>query len=193
MECFMALRCLSACQNTLDYANDSLVYIPSPGNRIMNQFLSADFIKFTLPLLGAVVAWFVNQWQQRSRDEYLRKEKLYRDLLDALRAFYESPSNAAPSSSTLSLTITQTVQKRQEFLNQLTLAWLYTPDAVIEQAYAFLDTVHANRKPLTTDQEKEVALGNVIAAIRRDLFRPRLMLWQRTKLSGADFRHLRPN
>jgi hypothetical protein len=51
-------------------------------------------------MLGAVVAWLVNQWQQRSRDEYLRKEKLYRDLLDALQGFYESPPRSLAISST---------------------------------------------------------------------------------------------
>lgn len=57
----------------------------------MNEFFSLDLVKFTLPLLGAVIAWLVNQWQQRARDEYLRKEKLYRDLLNALEGFYTAP------------------------------------------------------------------------------------------------------
>jgi hypothetical protein len=139
----------------------------------MNHFLSLNFVTFTVPLLGAVVAWLVNQWQQRSRDEYLRKEKLYRDLLDALQGFYESPTSV-PISSTTILATDQQKTKRQEFLNQLGLAWLYAPDPVIEQAHIFLDTVHAGRQPLATDREKEIALGNVVAAIREDPFRPGL-------------------
>jgi hypothetical protein len=45
---------------------------------------------------------------------------------------------------------------------------------VIKQAHVFLDTVHPGRQPLATDREKEIALGNVVAAIRQDLFRPGL-------------------
>jgi hypothetical protein len=135
----------------------------------MNQFLSLDFVKFTVPLLGAVVAWPVNQWQQRSRDEYLRKEKLYRDLLDALQGFYESPPGTLAISSTAIPVTDAQKTKRQEFLNQLRLAWLYAPDAAIKRAHAFLATVHARRQPLATDREKEIALGNVVAAIRQDL------------------------
>ena len=159
----------------------------------MNDFFSLDFVKFTLPLLGAVVAWLVNQWQQRSRDEYLRKEKLYRDLLDALQGFYESPPNVVPIPGTAALLINQPKAKTQEFLNQLRLAWLYTPDAVIKKANTFLDTVHTARDSPATDREKEIALGNVVAAIRQDLLRPGLMFWQRSKLRGEDFRHVRPS
>jgi hypothetical protein len=126
-------------------------------------------------------------------DEYLRKEKLYRDLLDALQGFYENPATSVQISSMTILVTDQQKTKRQEFLNQLRLAWLYAPDAVIEQAHIFLDTVHSGRQPLATDREKEIALGNVVAAIREDLFRPGLMVWRRSKLKGEDFRHVRPN
>jgi hypothetical protein len=74
---------------------------------------------------------FVNQWQQRSRDEYLGKEKLYRDLLEALQSFYESPARILSIPSTALLSIDQQKTKRQEFFNQLSLAWLYAPDAVM--------------------------------------------------------------
>lgn len=81
----------------------------------------------------------------------------------------------------------------QEFINQLRLAWLYAPDNIIQQSHAVLDTVHTARQPLATDTEKEIALGNVLAAIRQDLFRPGLMVWRRSKLRNEDFRHVRPN
>jgi len=148
-----------------------------------------DFLKITLPFIGAVVAWFVNQWQQRSRDDYLRKEKLYRDLLDAIQGFYTNPSRAVPALTVLPPSSGQT-SGMQAFLDQVRLAWLYSPDEVILSAYAFLDTVNADRLPPSTKPEREIAFGNVIAAVRRDLFRPRFFFWQRTKLMGAQYRHL---
>ena len=59
--------------------------------------------------------------------------------------------------------------------------------------HKFLDTVHTGRQPTATDEEKELALGNVVAAIRGDLIPPRLGLWKRTKLKGVDYYHARPN
>jgi hypothetical protein len=148
-----------------------------------------DFLKITLPLIGAVVAWFVNQWQQRSRDDYLRKEKLYRDLLDAIQGFYDKPSGPVPTSTVLQQSGGRTTGM-QTFLDQARLAWLYSPDEVILSAYTFLDTVNVDRLPPSTKPEREMAFGNVIAAVRGDLFRPRFFFWQRTNLTGAQYRHL---
>jgi hypothetical protein len=149
-----------------------------------------DFLKVTLPLLGAVVAWLVNQWQQRSREDYLRKEKLYRDLLDAVQGFYENPSGPVPASTGL-LPISGQASRLQNFLDQVRLAWLYSPDDVIRCAYAFLDLIHEDRHPKSTKPELELALGNIITAVRRDLFRPRFFFLERTKLTGAEYRHLK--
>jgi len=78
----------------------------------------------------------------------------------------------------------------QTFLDQVRLAWLYSPDEVILSAYTFLDTVNADCLPPSTKPEREISFGNVIAAVRRDLFRPRFILWQRTNLTGTQYRHL---
>lgn len=158
----------------------------------MKSVMTADYLKITLPLMGAVIAWLANQWRQRAREDYLRKERLYRDLLDAVQGFYQNPGGSVLFSAAFTLTGLQTSGK-QKFLDQVRLAWLYSPDEVILSAYAFLDTVHTDRQPPATAPEKELALGNVVAAIRRDLFRPRFYFFQRTKLTGAEYRHLRPD
>ncbi len=49
---------------------------------------SADFWKFAAPLLGAVFAWFINEWRKRLADQYQRKEANYKELLKSLRGFY---------------------------------------------------------------------------------------------------------
>lgn len=162
----------------------------------MNALLTFEFWKFAIPVFGATLAWLFNQWRERSREEYLRKEKLYRALVDAMQGFYQqSPtSTTIPFSTTLvSAGIEQTTQRRQEFLDQLRLAWLYCPNKVIRKAYAFLDTVHAEQGSPVAHGQAELAFGEVIAAIRRDLLPSIFLLWRRTKLSGADYRHLRVN
>jgi len=139
----------------------------------MSEILtSVEFWKFAVPLLGAVIAWFANEWRKRIADEYQRKEANYKDLVKSLRGFYVGAANA----DTL----------KAEFLNQLSTAWLYCPDKVIMKGYAFLDTVHAKEE--RTDIEKETAMGAFVAAIRNDLRSRRLV--RGTALSASDFRHL---
>jgi hypothetical protein len=139
---------------------------------ILDILSSVDFWKFALPLLGAVVAWFTNEWRKRIADQYQRKEANYKELLRSLRGFYVGASNAD--------------ELKSEFLNQLNTAWLYCPDDVIKKGYIFLDTVHTQK--VSPDAEKELALGAFVAAIRSDLLSRELV--RKTKLSPADFRHL---
>lgn len=136
-------------------------------------FLSVDFWKFAIPLLGAIVAWFTNEWRKRVTDQYLRKEANYKELLKSLRGFYIGAANAQ--------------ELKAEFLNQLNVAWLYCPDDVIQKGYAFLDTVHA--KQIHTDEKKEAAMGAFVAAIRRDILSRKLV--KKTMLEAVDFKHLK--
>ncbi len=135
-------------------------------------FLSVDFWKFTIPLLGTIVAWFTNEWRKRIADQYLRKEVNYKELLKSLRGFYIGAANAQ--------------ELKAEFLNQLNVAWLYCPDDVIQKGYAFLYTMHAQQ--IHTDEKKEAAMGAFVAAIRRDILSRKLV--KKTTLEAADFKHL---
>ncbi|MES2229626.1 MAG: hypothetical protein V4540_17935 [Pseudomonadota bacterium] len=132
---------------------------------------SSDFWKFALPLLGAVVAWFTNEWRKRVADQYQRKEANYKELVRSLRGFYVGAANAD--------------ELKLEFLNQLNISWLYCPDEVIQKGYAFLETVHA--REAKSDEEKQLAFGAFVAAIRKDLLSRSLV--HRTQLSAADFKH----
>lgn len=134
--------------------------------------LSVDFWKFAAPLIGAVIAWFVNEWRKRIADQYQRKEANYKELLRTLNGFYVG----APNSDTL----------RVAFLEQLNLAWLYCPDEVIKKGYAFLDTIHKNSA--ATDADKELAMGALVSTIRADLVSRKLV--STTQLCGSDFKHL---
>ena len=132
---------------------------------------SADFWKFALPLLGAVIAWFTNEWRKRVADQYQRKEANYKELIRALRGFYVGAAKGD--------------ELKLEFLNQLNISWLYCPDEVIQKGYAFLETVQAREAEL--DDERQLAFGAFVAAIRGDLLSRKLV--QKTSLSAKDFKH----
>lgn len=137
----------------------------------MSELLSADFLKFFLPLAAGVVAWFVNEQRRRSWEEYQRKEERYRLLLESLGGFYVA---------------SQDRPLKQAFLEQVKLCWLYCPDEVIQKAYAFLSTVHTGAS--RSDAEKELAVGALIVAIRRDLLSRKVV--KRSQLKASDFKHL---
>lgn len=133
--------------------------------------LLADFWKFALPLLGAVAAWLTNEWRKRVADQYQRKEANYKELIRSLRGFYAGAAKAD--------------ELKLEFLNQINISWLYCPDVVIQRGYAFLETVHA--REAKSDEEKQLAFGAFVAAIRKNLLSRRLV--QTTMLSAEDFKH----
>ena len=135
----------------------------------LDILLSVHYWKFALPLFGAIIAWFANEWRKRLMEQYQRKEASYKNLVRSLRGFYEDDFSE---------------EKRAEFLDELNQCWLYCPDDVITRGYRFLDTVHTQQ--VSTDQVKEKAMGEFIAAIRRDLLSRKLV--RKTTLTHDDFR-----
>lgn len=133
-----------------------------------------DFWKFTLPLLGAVAAWYINERRKRAWEEYERKEQNYQELIKSLKGFYASHSQS--ERKTL----------KNQFIDQLNLCWLYSPDVVIKAGYGFLDTVHTDA--IKSEKEKEEALGSFMLEIRKDLMFRRIT--RRTELKPSDFRNL---
>ena len=136
-----------------------------------NIFCSPEFWKLALPLIGAIIAWFINEWRKRLADQYERKETNYKEIVRSLRGFYVGAANAE--------------ELKLEFLNQLSISWLYCPDDVIRKGYAFMDTVHSRQQ--RSDTEKELAFGEFMLAIRKDLLSR--TLFRSTSLGSQDFRH----
>lgn len=138
----------------------------------MSELLSPNFLTIFISIVGAIIAWFANEWRKRVWDEYQRKEAKYQALLESLEGFYTSvdPSKA----KTL----------KQAFLNHLNLCWLYCPDNVIEKAYVFLSCVHTDVR--CTDDQKEKALGEFVLAIRQDLLSRKVV--RKTSLKPDDFK-----
>jgi hypothetical protein len=145
----------------------------------MTEFLSPDFLKLFLPLIGGIIAWFANESRKRVWEEYKRKEEKYLSLIRAIKGFYIS-----------SLEPEEAKILKQHFINQLETCWLYCPDNVIKKGYEFLATVHTDAK--NNETEKEQALGDFILAIRKDLFGRRFIFFKRTSLLPMDFKVLKP-
>lgn len=140
----------------------------------MDKFLEPDFIKFFIPLAGAVIAWFVNEYRKQKSDEYHRKEARYLELLRALKGFYVSAFSD----------VNDSVQLKRQFLDQLDQCWLYCPDDVIKKGYAFIATVHTDK--ISSDSDKEQALGEFVVAIRNDLLSHGFM--RNSALKAEDFK-----
>jgi len=142
-------------------------------SKISNIISSIDFWKIVVPLLIAIIAWSFNERSKLRWEQYKRKEESYRKLLESARGFYASTANA---------------DLRRNFLDELNMCWLYAPDYVIKKGYIFLSTVHKGSGK--SDTEQELAFGNFIVAIRRDLLSGELV--NKTNLRAEDFRHLKP-
>lgn len=141
----------------------------------MNAESIFEFLKFSLPLAGATVAWFMNERRKRSAEEYERKEKKYAALIEALHGFYTS---AKPDKA---------LELREMFLRELDNCWLYCPDDVLRKASVFLASVHTGAN--TSNEDRECAVGEFMLAIRKDLLSRKSV--DSTKLTAQDFKHLR--
>jgi len=132
---------------------------------------SVEFWKIAFPALAAVLAWFVNERSKLGWEQYKRKEENYKELLRCLRGFYEGAENA---------------DLKAKFLDQVNILWLYAPDDLIVNAYAFLETVQTGT--VTPVERRNAACGDLVAAVRRDLLHREIV--KHTKLNGTHFRKL---
>ena len=133
---------------------------------------SLGFWTIVAPVFLAILAWYLNERAKRKWEEYGRKEERYKELLRTLKGFYVTTHDS---------------ELKKEFIHQVNLCWLYTPDEVIQKAYAFLDKVHTGAN--TTDKDKENAVGALFVAIRKDLLSRKTIT--KTKLQTSDYKHLR--
>lgn len=139
----------------------------------MSELLSADFLKFFIPLGGAVIAWFLNERRRRAWEEYERKEERYRELLRALSGFYAHASDS---------------ELRGQFLEEYKRCWLYCSDDVIRAANSAME-VMAEGTAVPMEQRLE-KIGEFVLAIRCDLLRRTLT--RKTGLQASDYVHIAP-
>lgn len=140
---------------------------------LIKSIISAPaFWGIIIPALVAIFTFFRTEKNKLKWEQYKRKEESYTTLIKALKGFY---------------TQTENKELKDKFLEQLNLCWLYAPDEVIQKGYDFLMSVHTTQKSL--ESEKEIALGNFVAAIRKDMLHQKIV--KKTKLTGKDYKHLR--
>ena len=133
-----------------------------------------DVVVIAVPILVAVLAWSLNEYSKRQWERHKRKEDRYVSLLESLKGFYVSTEPVDAK------------EKKEEFIKQVELCWLYCPDAVIRSAYNFLDHVRVGAHQ--SDDKKEQALGALVLELRRDLLKEIPWRWKTTKFSSQDFR-----
>ena len=139
----------------------------------MLAFLSPDFLKFFLPLIGAVIAWFMNERRRRAWEEYLRKEERYRELLRNLSGFYAHSGSA---------------EVRRQFIEEYKRCWLYCSDEVIRAANAAMDVMkEGTTAPM---DQRWTILGEFVLAIRRDLLHRTFT--RKTELRPEEYVHIDP-
>jgi Pyruvate/2-oxoacid:ferredoxin oxidoreductase delta subunit len=135
-------------------------------------FTNPGFWTIAAPAFLAIFAWYLNERAKRKWEEYGRKEERYKELLRTLKGFYVT---------------THDPKLKEEFIHQVNLCWLYTPDEVIQKAYAFLDNVCVGTN--SKDKDKEGAVGALVVAIRKDLLSRKMV--KKTKLQASGYKHLR--
>ena len=116
-----------------------------------------------VPILAIFVAWLLGEYGKRRASLSQRKEKRYEGLLHALTGFYVDAADR---------------RKRESFLDEWRMAWLYCPDRVVRAGNRFLATVQEGSA--TNEESRRVALSDFVSAIRTDLHRM-------SRLSGSDF------
>lgn len=113
---------------------------------------SVDFWKIAAPVFIAALVWFLNERSKLRWEQFKRKEKNYRVLLDSIKGF---------------LVQTIDLKLQNQFVAELNKCWLYAPDSVLEKAYFFLDM--GSNIEAYSNEERKLAVGNFIAEVRKDL------------------------
>ena len=109
-------------------------------------------IAVLVPILAAIVAWWLNERSKLKWERYKRKEERYMGFLQSIRGFYAGSPDE---------------QLKEKFINDLRLAWLYCPDRIVRAGNTFLSTVDSASE--STDQDKQSKLAEFELELRRDL------------------------
>lgn len=130
-----------------------------------------EVIAASIAILGSTIIWFCNKQKERIHEEYVRKEERYNSLIKTLAGFYVGSENK---------------KDKDVFITEGNLCWLYCPDDVIQKLYNFLSKVEVGVR--FSDEEKEMAVGQLMVAIRNDLISRKIL--KKSDLKPEDFKNL---
>lgn len=105
-----------------------------------------------VPVLIAVLVWWLNEQSKLKWERQKRKEDRYIGFLQSIRGFYEGSENE---------------ELKEKFITELRLAWLYCPDKVVRAGNAFLATVSDGTNG--TEKDSQARLAEFELELRRDL------------------------
>lgn len=159
--------------------NKTWIVLKNVWNKIKEILSSVDFWKVLIPAAMAIFIWSAKQGEKIRWEQYQRKEERYVKLLESVKGFYSGTENPK--------------DKRNAFLHQLDLCWLYCPDEVIEKAYYFLDLQNDEIIPKYPKEELEklqkTSLQELVLTLRKDLVKRKRLT--KTKLEKEDFQILK--
>ena len=88
-----------------------------------------DWLKIVIPLAGIIVplsggifAWWLSEHSKLKWEKQIRKEDRYLGFLEAMHGFYVTSNDK---------------EEKEQFIQELRLAWLYCPDEVITAGNRF--------------------------------------------------------
>ena len=124
-----------------------------------------------IAVFGTIFGYYFTEQSKIVQENYIRKEKRYTNLINSLRGFTVSGSDSL---------------KRQEFISELNLCWLYCDDTVIKAGYEFLESVAVGSKIDEVSQKN--LLAQFVLEIRKDMLSRKIIT--ETQLDVSDFKHL---
>lgn len=142
--------------------------------KFLNKILSTEILKITIPVIIVITGWYFTEQSKIRWEQYQSKKESYQELIKNISGFSRYQLNA---------------NKRQKFIDQINICWLYAPDEVIKKGYDFIRTVGDGSEKIT-NSEREQALSEFILTIRQDMLSRKIVKY--TELDSDDFQYLRP-
>lgn len=142
--------------------------------KFLNKNLSTEILKITIPVIIVITGWYFTEQSKIRWEQYQSKKESYQELIKNISGFSRYQLNA---------------NKRQKFIDQINICWLYAPDEVIKKGYDFIRTVGDGSEKIT-NSEREQALSEFILTIRQDMLSRKIVKY--TELDSDDFQYLRP-
>ena len=123
-----------------------------------------DWLKIIIPLVsvlvplgGGILAWWLGQKSKLTWEQHIRKEERYKGILLSVTGFHATSQEEDQENK----------ERKDKFIQELRIAWLYCPDDVIRAGNAFLATVATGVQASNEDRDR--ALAAFVIALRLDL------------------------
>jgi hypothetical protein len=129
-----------------------------------------------IPIIIGLYQWHTEQANKRRFELYIKKEKLYLEMQQNLWGFYGNSSDR---------------NKRQKFIENVQVAWLYCPDSFITICNEFIDNGHVQQNQIGNDEVRLKIVNRLLAEMRKDLLSNKYVA--NTVLTSDDIRNVNTN